>query len=597
MKGFLIKHGEKIFLALVAVFAAWSLFSSLGSLGTTEQISEGDRNAIDKIAREFKTKRAQPKVAPPYAEWLQSNLDGHGIYASAVASVASPVVYEPPFEADIVKRVVKTVAGTIGVPTGLSATSDRGKVMFNWTASAAQHMSIRRYEVFRREENGPWSATPVYTGGSTSFEDRNVKPETEYAYKVRAVGVEAPEDPETMRVKPMSPPLAKQAGVWLTAFAGEVKTMTPSNIDFECSNVFDRWGQDYANIVIKRWNSKQDKWDEFKTTPGIQVGNRVEGTRNLDIFGTKKEKFDSGHILRKVVDELRDFEVWVEEYVEDPPGSGIVVKKKVKKIIQKRVQEIVLEKEDGSQKITVPVGKGKTTIERRAEEERPRDAPPSGLDEFKDLFNKSGGGAPAKEETPAAAEPSGAVAPKAPALTLAHARTAIRLTFPDGWAATGDIAGDLGVGAAWQPLLDDGKAAVYRGTVAKSGVVVADRPIGDEEKQKLIGSPGRKLDDYAEAKALASGMRDMTQFFFSSASESFSESSVVQREIKTRKTGAGKVVGSFVFKVAEGQGTSVVTRYCAAPQGRLYMLSFVCLEKDLESQSKVFDTIVSSWTW
>jgi len=597
MKGFFVGHGEKLFLVVVALIAGWSLFQSLKSLGTTEHVSEADKIKIEKIARELATKKAPPKVPAPYVDWLDANLDGHGIYALTVGKFPSPRVYEPPFETIIVGPTIKEVPGRIPLPADLEAEPHRAKITLSWTAPTARNMRILRFEVFRRKEGGAWGAEPVYTGTGTSFEDRNLSPETEYAYKVRAVGVADTSAPN-MKVIPQSPPLVKQGSVWLTAFvgdAGNVKAMTPSNIDFECSNVFEKFGEKYANIVVKRWNSKKDDWDLFKTTPGIKVGDNVVGTRTYGPFGTEKETFDSSYVLKTIVDEIRDVEVEVWEWVEDPPGSGKVVKKKVKKLVPKRFQEIILEKVDGSQKITVPVGKGTTTREKKSKPEgKPKEnnKPADGLDDFKKLFGSS----PSKAEPKkASGTQTHAAAPQPrvePAVTLSQARTAIKLTFPDGWVATGDMAGDLGIGRAWSAVFEDGKAAVYKGTVPKSGVVIADKPFSEEDKRRLMPNLKQGASDASVIESLAVGVQGLTGNSLVGVA-GYEPMAGVQ----VTKTAAGKVVSSFAFTVTHGQDKTMVKRYFALSAGRLYALAFVCLEKDLETQQKVFDEMVSSWTW
>ena len=597
MKGFLIRHGEKLFLLVVALVAGWSLFQSLKSLGTTENISEGDKNKIDKIARELANKKAPPEVAAPYGDWLQANLDGHGIYALTAGRFPSPLVYEPPFQSKKVVRRIEVVDGRIPLPAGLKAEPDRAKITFSWTAPSMDgtNMEILRFEVYRRKEGGAWGAEPVYTGDATSFEDRNLSPETEFAYKVRAVGVADTSD-DTKKVIPQ-PPLVRQGAVWLTAFAGDagdVSAMTPSNIDFECSNVFVRFGEKYANIVVKRWDGGQDDWLLFKTTPGIKVGDRVIGVRRYGRGRMLKETFDSGYILKQIVDEIRKIEVIREILIEDPPGSGIVVKKTVTTLVPKRVQEIILEKADGSQKITVPVGKGKKTIEKKkdkSKEKKERTGTSGGVDDFRKLFESSSGAPePAKpsegEKRPAAA----AAAPAAPAVTLAQARTATNLVFPDGWVATGDMAGDLGVAADWGAVLENGKAAAYKGTVASSGVVIADKPFSDDEKKTILGTAGGKLDAKAEANRLATRLADMDWDYLM-------DFKGLERkgEVQTRKTDAGKVVGFYTFTT--GADKETVTRYFALSPGRLYALSFVCKTSDLATLQKVFDEMVSGWTW
>ncbi|MHC5056003.1 MAG: hypothetical protein ACYTKD_14945 [Planctomycetota bacterium] len=590
MKGFLVNHGEKIFFVLVALIAGWSLFSSLTSLRATEVLPEADVRAIKKIDGELKTKKAPPKVLAPYGEWLGANLDGHGIYALAVGPVASPRVYEPPFEGTPPTEV-EEVPGKIGLPSGLSAKGDRGRVTFGWSPSAVTNMRVSRYEVFRREEGGEWSAEPVYADTGTTFVDKKVKPEAEYAYKVRAAGVPVPPDANTT-VKPLAPPLVKQGEAWLTAFvgdAGNINAMTPSNIDFECSNVFERYGEKYANIVIKRWNNENDDWDRFKTEPGIKVGEKVVGTRPKDPFGTTKETLDSGYILKRVIDEIRTETTTVRRLVEDPPDSGKVVWKDVEVELQKRVQEIVLEKEDGSQKLIVPVGKGEKKIEKKRDDKsagaaaRPTGAA-GGIADLRSMFEKRAGAAEQEKPdgTPAA--------PAAPAtVRLQDARTSVRLTFPAGWAVAGDMAADLGIGAIGAALLDDGKVTAYKGTVAKSGVVIADKPLNEDEKRRLIGPVGGEPDPKKEARLLATGLLKMDREAIQSIEP--------RGGVRTRNTEVGKSIGVYAFAYAEGQDKVVVTRYCATSPGHLYVLSFVCAEKDIDSLQEGFNSIAFGWTW
>ncbi|MHC4248780.1 MAG: hypothetical protein ACYS9X_06590 [Planctomycetota bacterium] len=593
MKGFLVSHGEKIAFVLVALVAGWSLFMSLTSLRATEVLPEADVRAIKKIGDELKTKKAPPKVLAPYGEWLGANLDGHGIYALAVGPVASPRVYEPPFMAEVIIKG-KPVDGNIGLPSGLSAKGDRGKVTFSWSGSAVTDMRVLRYEVFRREEDGDWGAEAVYADAATTLVDKKVKPETEYAYKVRAVGVPTPRD-DKRPVRPLTPPLVKQGEVWLTAFvgdAGNINAMTPSNIDFECSNVFNRFGEDYANIVIKRWNNEKDDWDLFRTEPGIKVGNKVVGTRRYGPGGSKVETFDSGYILKEIVDEVRTETVIVRRLVEDPPGSGNVVWKDVPVEVQKRVQEIVLEKEDGSQKLIVPVGKGRKKIEKKRDDKsagaaaRPTGAA-GGIADLRSMFEKRAGGEERKTPDGTAAVPA---APAAPAtVRLQDARTSVRLTFPAGWAVAGDMAADLGIGATGATLLNDGKVTAYKGTVAESGVVIADKPLNEDEKRRLIGPTGGEPDPKKEARLLATGLLRMDREILQNIEP--------RGAVQTRHTEAGKTVGMYAFAYAEGQDSVIVTKYCATSPGHLYVLSFVCAEKDFDSLQKGFNNIVYGWTW
>ncbi len=590
MKALLANHGEKLFFVLVAGLAGWSLYASLTSLGATEHLPASDIAAIEKIDKELRTKKAPPKTAAPYGEMLQANLDGHGIYAAAVGTIESPAFYEPPFMGTP-PTVGTEVVGKIAPPTGLSATPDRAKVTFSWTASATAHMEVMRYDVHRCEESGTWSAEAVYAGPATSFIDKKVKPETEYAYKVRAVGVPDASGDEVI-IKPAAPPLVRQGEVWITAFvgeAGDAKAMTPSNVDFECNNVFNRFGEDYANIVIKRWSSEKDDWHRFKTEPGIKVGDKVVGTRRYGIAGQEVETFDSGYILKKTVDEVRTVKKTVKKYVVDPV-TGKVVKRDVEIETPESVQEIVLEKPDGSRSLIVPVGKGKATIRKKKPKDgaaaKPKDAA-GGIADMRKLFEKSTSSSEGEERPGRAGRPA---APAAPAtVRLDDARTSIKLTFPAGWAATGDMATDLGVGAAAATLLSDGTVTAYKGTAAKSGVVVADRPLNESEKKALLGRADGKVDGEREVLLLAAGLLRMDKEILDGIE--------VRGKARTRSTEAGKVISTYVLIVTEGQSKTAIKRYCATSPGHLYVLSFVCGEQDLATLEKSFNGIVYGWTW
>ena len=99
-------------------------------------------------------------------------------------------------------------------------------------------------------------------------------------------------------------------------------------------------------------------------------------------------------------------------------------------------------------------------------------------------------------------------------------------------------------------------------------------------------------DDADVAESLVVGMRTLTGNSLKGVAgfEPLPDMNVV-------RTPAGKLVGSSSFAVSEGQDKTIVKRYFALSAGRLYALAFVCLERDLETQQKVFDEMVASWTW
>jgi hypothetical protein len=599
MKALLANHGEKLFFVLVAGLAGWSLYASVTSLGATEHLPASDITAIGKISKELGTTKASPKTVAPYDEMLQANLDGHGIYALAVGTIESPGFYEPPF-LGTPPNLDKEVVGKMGPPTGLSATPDRGKVTFGWTASTTANMKVLRYDVHRREEDGAWSAETVYAGQATSFIDKKVKPETVYAYKVRAVGALDASD-EDVIVRPAAPPLVKQGEVWITAFvgeAGDTSATTPSNIDFECSNVFEKFGQKYANIVIKRWNSESDDWDRFAaeyedasgvSASGVAVGEKVVGRRiprkgEIVTDKSKLEVFDSGYVLKEVKREIVIIKKKV-RYKKADGTWGVRIAK-----VPKVVHLVLLENATTKSVVTIPVGKGKATIRRK----KPKDGPAAkpkpadgGIADLRRMFESStssSGG----EERPGRA--GGPAAPAAPAtVRLEDARTSVRLTFPAGWAVSADIAADLGVGAAGMTLLDDGKVTAYKGTAAKSGVVVVDKPLNESKKRRLVGRADGKLDAAREALLLAGGLFKMDREILPGI-ETWGKT-------MSRNTESGKVIGTYVFLVTEGEAKTAVKRYCGTSPGHLYLLSFVCGEQDFEKLEESFDKIAYGWTW
>ena len=203
------------------------------------------------------------------------------------------------------------------------------------------------------------------------------------------------------------------------------------------------------------------------------------------------------------------------------------------------------------------------------------------------LFEKSTSSSEGEERPGRAGRPA---APAAPAtVRLDDARTSIKLTFPAGWAATGDMATDLGVGAAAATLLSDGTVTAYKGTAAKSGVVVADRPLNESEKKALLGRADGKVDGEREVLLLAAGLLRMDKEILDGIE--------VRGKARTRSTEAGKVISTYVLIVTEGQSKTAIKRYCATSPGHLYVLSFVCGEQDLATLEKSFNGIVYGWTW
>ncbi len=599
LKAFLIHHGEKLFVLVVALVAGWSLFTSLKSLGASDVLPKADTEDIRKIAKELDTKVAPPKVAAPYGEWLQANLDGHGIYALAVGAVRSPLVYEPPSMAKGPGTQVEEVPGRIGLPGGLSAVPGRGKVTFSWTVPTVTDMSVSLCDVLRREEGGEWGAKPVYSGAGTSFVDKDVKPETVYAYKVRAAGVPAPAKENTI-VKPEG--LSRVGDLWYTAFAGgngRVSAMTPSNIDFECKGTMIRFGTEYARIIVKRWNNMKEKWDDFTTEYeqddgdrkyGVAVGEKVIGQEILDPRDgiitpeTPREIFDSGYVVKEIKKEIGTKKVpqryikpdgtWGERWVD----VGMVI------------HEVILVNPAKNSTVTVPVGKGKTKI-KKTQEDKPKDTKPGSpggdIGDLRALFESRGGPSKPKKDAVTGPESAGAPAAGNPGAT-------VKLVLPEGWSPTEELA-ELGIGVVGVAYLGEGKVTVHKGPTANSGVVVGDRffdggSYDGEDMRKLRRGQG-DLAGSAEKQAsfLATNL-------LARAKEAF-QGLTTKSSPKTVTTAAGNTVGTFAFVYSEGQEKVAVMRYGAFAPLQLYTLSFVCREKDYEKLRGAFEKIATSWTW
>ena len=79
MKDFLKRHGEKVFLVVMALVCGWSLVGSVRSLGKPSVLPREDKDAIIRIRGQIQNGRPAPRKIAPYQEWLGANFDAHGI--------------------------------------------------------------------------------------------------------------------------------------------------------------------------------------------------------------------------------------------------------------------------------------------------------------------------------------------------------------------------------------------------------------------------------------------------------------------------------------------------------------------------------------
>lgn len=595
MKAFFVNHAEKLFLVVVVLLAGWSLLGSYGSLTAPSVLSVENQNAKDIIDRTIRTRQAEPVPVAPYREWLRANLDGYGIHARATGPVRAPIVHEPPFGSAI-REGVTEVPGRLGLPGKPSAASDRARVTVSWAAPKPQeNMRAVKFEVLRREEQGPWSAQPVYAAAGLTFIDKDVKPETTYAYKIRAFAEPVPPT-EMHTVVPEG--LTRAGQLWHTAFVGEggdVAATTPSDIDFKCSNIATTLEGQVASIVILQWSKEDEGWREFKTEPGIPVGGKVIGTRMIIVNGvtTGKETLDSHYIVKEMKDYFKDVPVpgfkWVLNETTNKPEKVPVTNYR-----KQRVQEVILKKDDGTGDVTVPVGKGATTRQKeptgkKPDDKKPGDGATGGVEGFRDMFTRgaASAGEPAGGEE--AATPAGPTGVPEGMTRFEDARTTARLMLPKAWTVTDAFAGRLGLFIKASDELNKGLVAAYMGEVEKSGVVIADRALVDAELEALLGKSPAGLPAEEAAGLLAGGLlKDASGVFPKLKAEG---------EGRAVRTQAGRFAGALAFTYDEGDGSIAIARYCAATPGHLYLLSFVCREKDYESLKGSFEEIAARWTW
>ncbi|MHC4503112.1 MAG: fibronectin type III domain-containing protein, partial [Planctomycetota bacterium] len=200
MKDFLKRHGEKVFLVVMALVCGWSLVGSVRSLGKPSVLPQEDQDAIARIRKQIRDGRPPPRNIAPYQEWLGANFDAHGIGKSTKAGPPPPerLVYGVPEKEGPRERHRPPVDGKLGLPGKLAVEASRARITVTWSAAEVTHARVDRYEVFGLKGKGERPEEPVGSApggaGPLSFIHSNLAPETTYSYWIRAVAKAAPPD-------------------------------------------------------------------------------------------------------------------------------------------------------------------------------------------------------------------------------------------------------------------------------------------------------------------------------------------------------------------------------------------------------------------
>lgn len=372
MRKLLFSHWEKLFLLAVLVLSGWSLYESLGGLGTSGVLSADLQRDISKIKDRLRDVRPKPDryALPDSRARLAGKLVGKGFLDRAAPKLENRICHPEPLSEIEIK--VEDVPGKLGLPRNLAATADRGVVALSWTAPLALYAKVAAYQVFKRSPDGTYPAEAFKVVDGTSLRDTDVKPQTEYFYQVKAVGQPVP--PKYRGVIPPAGVKVFGEGTpqegWVTEAAGPVSAKTPSNIEFICLGIFKGFDSDYARLTVRRWVTGEG-WIEYETGIGIAEGEPVIGTRRRTLLPS--EEFKTGYVVDDI--ELREVvETWIDfEYVEDPPGSGKF--KKVRKEKTRKVEKTFVHLKQVATGETLPpieVGAGKPPREEKEKEIFPR---------------------------------------------------------------------------------------------------------------------------------------------------------------------------------------------------------------------------------
>jgi len=624
MKDFLKRHGEKVFLVVMALVCGWSLVGSVRSLGKPSVLPQEDQDAIARIRKHIRDGRPAPRKIAPYQEWLGANFDAHGIGKATEARgpIGERLVYERPEKPeDGGGEKTKSVDGSLGRPGKLAVEASRARMTVSWAAAAAKHARVDRYEIFSLKGKGERPEEPVGSepgaAGPFSFIHSNLDPETTYSYWIRAVAKPAPPDSRT-RVKPPQEGITihEPTGEWLTGFVGPVSGTTLSNVDFECSKIYSQLDKQLATIAIKVWTTEKGEtgWKRYETEPGVGIGEKIVGKKILkkgEILapGEKREEFDSGYTLKAIKREtIREpREVWRIN------ARG----KKVKVIVyvSKLVHYVLIENKEKDRLLRVDVGKtGEGEISRLVVEGKvlppaPSDAPspkskpePKSKPKPKDddplaKAKREMEGAGARRPAPGAPtdaapgeKPRAPAAPEAPEgyKLVKGPESAAKVLVPKNWAAGLEL-DDIIKGRLLMWDVSADSVAVWGGSVPGSGMVLSDKAMPHAELAQLIGRPTEGLSAEKIAGLVCDALKKKSLESLAGAA--------ARGENRSVSTKAGTPAAAFAMKTADRGGPLMVARYFAVAPGRLYTVTFFCKAGDYEAQKGVFDEIAGTLDW
>jgi len=611
MKAFLVRHGEKLFLAVVVLLGGWSLAGSIGSLSKTTALTAEESKLLG-VVQEHHKKNQPPAPAPlMYAESLAEVFKGR---SSAVQPIDGRIVHAPPSaEYGAIGPVKKAVDGRIDPPSELEVKAERGRVTLSWRESSAENATVVKYEVFRAEGSGARPAEPLRSidasegrsakrGGGLvyTFVDSATKAETSYTYWVRAAGREV----EEPRLKvTMSAALEQREGLWFTAPV-EARARTPSDIEFECTAISLLWMKKHAVITIKRWDSARNDWEVFRTDPGIPEGEEIKGFRM--VTPVQKATIETGYLVKKVVEETIKIPKTVTEF--DETGKKIVVTKFIDSMVQKVIVEHPGKKDVREIVVRAPGAAGTEAAPSTPSSPAPRApvtipkpaaapaAAGSVLDQFRKQLEKREGEAPPPAPTapasaavavpgmPAAPAPAGVYVFSVPSSTL-------KVEVPAAWQGMGprELLGVvLPCTDETVDVLMKGVLAALKGTGGASAMVLHDFPPQTPELQAVLAN--EKMPPEDKAARLCDELLRKPVLALKSAEP--------RGEVRVLKTAGGNPVAAFEASLRGKNDVGLVlARYCGFSTERVYALSFVCLEKDIETERKLQEQVVATMTW
>jgi hypothetical protein len=291
-KDLLLRHFEKIALAVFAAFFGWVAYVFLLGRPTELQDNTKLQDTIKNIETHMTTYSAQlPVLQDPMAD-LMAQLDparvspgeqfpgwlAHRRPNVAIAHITGPEKVYPKHEAPTDFHVVTEKTG-------------RGHVTLSWKASTEnEYVNITGYEVFRKDKpDGEWKSIAAnLDAAKTEYEDTSVGPRGKYWYRLKETAAAQLDNPIIVRDKTNLAP--EKCDLYAEDTKDPVQTPQDIYITIDGGTPTDPTTDVKGEIQCKvwRWNAAAGKFISkgyTKIVAGTKIGAKEkirEGGKSVD---------------------------------------------------------------------------------------------------------------------------------------------------------------------------------------------------------------------------------------------------------------------------------------------------------------------------